>query len=296
MLYYEPHNRGLCEVITVRDYGYQWCIDTMSDKKNAPQFVTTKDLDIEDHINVQAMVQYYCNQSCSKTCNLPNNYSFSKFQSLYMEAWKKGLVGFTTYREGSMESVLSDISTAAHSNEIIKRDIKLPNTFINGPTSIIKKEGKKFYIHFSYLPEDSALSFPVCMWIYTNAKYEKDELRICNKGARELARLSYKCGLDEKIIEDALNKAKNDYPHNRLGRMISLNLRHNVPREDILVSLAGIEGDSISSLVTAVRKFIGETIPDGTPLKGMKCPNCGGDLVMESGCKICVECKNQLCG
>ena len=25
--YYEPHNRGLCEVSTVRDYGYQWLLD-----------------------------------------------------------------------------------------------------------------------------------------------------------------------------------------------------------------------------------------------------------------------------
>jgi ribonucleoside-diphosphate reductase alpha chain len=294
--YFEPHNRGLCEVVPLRDYGYQWILDNYPEDKKAAFVVTTEDLEIEDHLNIQEAVQKHINQSVSKTVNLPKNYPFAKYKELYIEAWKRGLIGFTTYRAGSMESVLSDISKAEDSREIIKRDIKLPKVFVNGPTSIIKKEGKKFYIHFSYLPEDTDMSLPVCMWIYTNAKYqEKDDLKICNKAARELAKLAYKCGIDEKIIEDSLAKAKEDHPHNRLGRMISLNLRHNVPREKVLVSITGIEGDSVSSLLTAVRKFIGETIPDGTPLEGLKC-DCGGSLVMEAACKRCVECKTQFCG
>jgi len=294
--YYEPHNRGLCEVVPLRDYGYQWILDNYPDMKKSSFVITTKDLEIEDHLNMQEAVQKHINQSVSKTVNLPGNYPFSKYKDLYMSAWKKELIGFTTYREGSMESVLSDIDKAEDSKEIIKRDIKLPKVFVNGPTSIIKKEGKKFYIHFSYLPDDADRKLPVCMWIYTNAKYqEKDDLKICNKAARELAKLAYNCGIDEKIIEDSLNKAKEDHPHNRLGRMISLNLRHNVPREKILVNITGIEGDSVSSLLTAVRKFIGETISDGTVLEGLKC-TCGGALYMESGCKRCVECKTQFCG
>ncbi len=294
--YYEPHNRGLCEINIVRDYGYQWLLDNFPDKDHSGYAVTTKELKIEDHLNIQAVVQHFNNQSTSKTCNLPNKYPFEDFKGLYIKAWKLGLNGFTTYREGSMESVLSDINRAAK-REIISKDIKLPDVFVNGPTSIIKREGKKFYLHFSYLPEDSELKFPVVMWIYTNAKYQPEELRVCNKASRNLAKLALGCGVAQAIVKETVDKAKEDYPHNRLGRMVSLCLRHNIPREDILVNLMGIDGDNISTLLTAVRKFLSKTLADGIVLKGIKCPKCGGRVVMEGGCHRCIDCPDyNACG
>jgi ribonucleoside-diphosphate reductase alpha chain len=294
--YYEPHNRGLCEINKVRDYGYQWLLDNFPDKDHSKYIVTTKDLTIDDHLNIQEVVQYYNNQSTSKTCNLSNKYPFEDFKSLYIRAWKLGLNGFTTYREGSMESVLSDIDSVSK-REIIARDIKLPDVFINGETHVIKREGKKFYIHFSYLPEDSDKKFPIVLWIHTNAKYGAEELKICNKAARNLSKLSVDCGIDKGLVRSAVGKASQDYPHNRLGRMISLCLRHNIPREDILVSLMGIDGDNISTLLTAVRKFLSKTLADGVLLKGLKCPSCGGRVITEGGCQRCIDCANySACG
>jgi ribonucleoside-diphosphate reductase alpha chain len=296
--YYEPHNRGLCKVDMVRDYGYQWLLDNMPDKDHSDYLVTTRDLTVDDHINIQKVVQYHCNQSVSKTSNLPGNYPFEDFKKLYMRAWEEGLNGFTTYREGSMESVISDIKKAEETQDIIEKDIKLPDEFINGPTSIIRREKKKFYINFSYLPEDSDLTFPVAMWIYSNAKYkEKDELKVCNKAARNLAKLALKSGVAKSIVEDAIEKSKSDYPHNRLGRLISLCLRHRVPRADILVSLIGIEGDNVSTLLTAVRKFLSGTLKDGVELKGLACEECGSEsVILEGGCKKCIDCGFSGCG
>lgn len=234
------------------------------------------------------------------TCNLPNKYPFEKFKDLYYSAWKKGLNGFTTYRDGTMESVISNIKKTENLRGIISKDIKLPKQFINGPTSIIKRQGYKFYIHFSYLPEDTEMDFPIVMWIYTNARYKGEDLKICNKAARNMAQLALSKGIDPRIVTNTLDKAKADYPHNRLGRMVSLNLRHNVPREDILDSLRGIDGDNISTLVTAVRKFLSETLPDGTRLKGVRCenPECTGDrtrIILEGGCQKCLDCGASLC-
>ena len=293
--YYEPHNRGLCEVSTVRDYGYQWVLDNFPDqKKKWPGIVTTQDLNIQDHLNIQSMVQYYNNQSTSKTLNLSNDFNFEDFKGLYLKAWKLGLNGFTTYREGSMESVLSGIAQA-EKREIIAQDIKLPDDFLNGPTQIIKREGKKFYLHFSYLPEDSSMAFPIVLWIYTNAKYKTNELRICNKAARNLGKLALKCGVISRIVKETIDKANEDYPHNRLGRMVSLCLRHNIPREDILVSIMNIDGDNISTLLTSVRKFLSKTLEDGIELKGLKCPSCEGQMVMAGGCSQCLDCGEALC-
>lgn len=235
------------------------------------------------------------------TSNLSFDYPFKDFKNLYLKAWKKGLNGFTTYRKGSMEAVMSDIKEAEKSREIISRDIKLPDVFLNGPMRIIKKEGYKFYINFSYLPEDSKMEFPVVMWIQTNAKYKGDELRTCNMAARNLGKLALARGIDEGIVKETVVKARTDYPHNRLGRLVSLCLRHNIPRQDILISLMNIDGDNISTLLTAVRKFLAQTLDDGTVLKGVKCenPNCtgtGDNVVMESGCKKCKDCGWSGCG
>lgn len=299
--HYEPHNRGLCEVSIVRDYGYQWLLDNFPEEDHTPYLSTVANLDIDDHLNIQEVAQHFNNQSISKTCNLPSSYPFEEFKNLYHSAWEKGLNGFTTYREGTMESVISNIKKTENERGIITKDIKLPNKLLNGPTSIIKRQGCKFYIHFSYLPEDTNMEFPIVMWIYTNTKYKGEDLKICNKAARNLGKLALEKGIEESIVTSTLDKAKTDYPHNRMGRMVSLNLRHNVPREDILAALMGIDGDNISTLVTAVRKFLSATLPDGTRLKGVKCdnPDCTGsryNVILESGCKKCLDCGASSCG
>jgi hypothetical protein len=135
------------------------------------------------------------------------------------------------------------------------------------------------------------------MWIYTNSHYGTQELRICNKAARKLAKLALSCGIAKEIVNETVEKANADYPHNRLGRMVSLCLRHNIPREDILVKLMGIDGDNVSTLLTAVRKFLSKTLNDGIELKGVKCPVCGGHLIMEGGCQRCIDCPDYVgCG
>jgi len=291
--HYEPHNRGLCDVTIVRDYGYQWLLDNFPDEDRS-SYVTMTDIEVDDHIAIQEVVQYYCNQSVSKTVSLPNKYSFTKFKDLYINAWKKKLNGITVYREGSMESVISSIKKAGK-NEIIKKDIKLPETFLNGPTTVIKREGYKFYIHFSYLPDDPDMKFPVCIWIYTNAQL-KGQTVACNRAARKLEELAMSCGIHNRIVSLAMEKASNDASYNKLGRMISLCLRHNIPMEKIYIALSGLNGDNISTLLTAVRKFISNEIDDGTILNGLKC-SCGSEnLVMVSGCKQCKDCGFSACG
>lgn len=294
--YYEPHNRGLCEVKVIRDYGYEWVLENFPKEDHSSYTQTTQKLKAEDHLAVQEIVQFYCNQSVSKTINLPKSYSFTNFKSLYMEAWKKGLNGLTTYREGSMEAVISNIEKAEKTREILKDDIKLPNTFLNGPTTIVKREGMKFYIHFSYLPEDTEMRFPVCLWIYTNSK-PTGQMKYINKAVENLTDLVLKCGLNKKLVDVAVEKTKNDQAHNKLGRMISLCLRHNIPRDKVYTALSGIEGDNISTMLTAVRHYISNTIEDGTVLSGIKCDSCKGENVrMVSGCKQCADCGYSACG
>jgi ribonucleoside-diphosphate reductase alpha chain len=250
-------------------------------------YVTAHDIDPQTHIAIQAAFQEYTDNAVSKTINFGHDATIKEVEEAYLLAYESGCKGLTVYRDGSRENQVMTVGTSERA-KILSRDIKLPSVFKNGDCRVIKKEGKKFYIHFSYLPEDSKHEFPIVLWIHTNAKYKPDELKICNKASRNLSALALDSGVNPKFVDETLKKANDDYPHNRLGRMVSLCLRHNVPREDILVSLTGIDGDNVSTLLAAVRKFLSETLPNGTTLKGLKCPECGGDIRMEEGCKKCV--------
>lgn len=292
--YYEPNvgGRGLCKKSIVRDYGYEWVSKYFPNDIGADYIVTTNTLGVQSHIDIQSVAQRYCNQSISKTVNIPNNYPFEDFKSLYMEAWRKKLIGITTYRDGTMSSVLSRIDDNINTEddrEIIIEDLKCPDEFINGPTTVIKRERTKYYINFSYLPEDHDFKFPFAMWISTNNL--KSELPYVNKAVKSLCELITFKGVSETLIDKTIEKLSHQPGHNKLSRMVSLALRHNISIPDIVGALKGIEGDHISSLLTAVRKFLSSKIKDGVKCVNDTCVSCGStNMEFSAGCSVCKDC------
>ena len=75
-------------------------------------FVSALQISARDHMLMQAAIQPYIDASISKTVNVPEDYPFIQFQDLYLDAWKAGLKGITTYRPNNiLGSVLSVEST-----------------------------------------------------------------------------------------------------------------------------------------------------------------------------------------
>lgn len=73
-----------------------------------PAFVSALDIGALDHMAMQAAIQPFVDAAISKTVNVPEDYPFADFESLYLEAWRAGLKGITTYRPNSvLGSVLS---------------------------------------------------------------------------------------------------------------------------------------------------------------------------------------------
>src|SRR5690606_35328578 len=71
-------------------------------------FVTAQTLTPADHLRMQAAAQQVIDSSISKTVNCPEDIAFDAFADVYVEGWKLGCKGLTTYRPNAVTgSVLS---------------------------------------------------------------------------------------------------------------------------------------------------------------------------------------------
>ena len=93
----------------VEDHAYRQYRLRGGDINQLPaQFVSALEISANDHMLMQAAIQPYICASISKTVNVPEDYPFLEFQDIYINAWKNGLKGITTYRPNTViGSVLS---------------------------------------------------------------------------------------------------------------------------------------------------------------------------------------------
>jgi ribonucleoside-diphosphate reductase alpha chain len=92
----------------LEDYGYAAWRKTKS-KHRPAALVTIADLTADEHLAMQAAAQAHVDSSISKTINVPADYSFEDFTSIYEKAWALGLKGCTTFRPNAVTgSILVD--------------------------------------------------------------------------------------------------------------------------------------------------------------------------------------------
>ena len=78
-----------------------------------PAFVNALEIGARDHMAMQAAVQPFVDQAISKTVNVPEDYPFEDFETLYLEAWHAGLKGITTYRPNSVLGAVLSVESEA---------------------------------------------------------------------------------------------------------------------------------------------------------------------------------------
>jgi len=94
---------GSRQEYAVEDYAWRLYQRMGGDvSKLPPSFVTALEMKARDHLAIIAAVQPYVDAAVSKTVNVPEDYPFADFRNLYLEAWKSGLKGITTYRPNNV--------------------------------------------------------------------------------------------------------------------------------------------------------------------------------------------------
>jgi ribonucleotide reductase alpha subunit len=281
-------------------------------------FVEADQIKWEARVDLQGTIQEYIDHSISSTINLPRGTSPEVVGGIYMRAWESGLKGVTVYVDGCRDGVLvtkSDKDTqekdlayreavvvlgcvkdeqgAFTEDGVIKYGVRIPDSFINGRTQTIRRERNKYYLKFSYL--ENCSSHPIALWIYSNNVQDGEYVSL-NRGVRSLQKLLIDKGVDVDLVLSQAGKLKERAYHENLGKMISMCLRHNLKIPDIIHALEGIEGDYISSTLTAVRKFLATAVPDGEIKIGAKCLSCGSsNIIFEGGCDKCLDCGSSGC-
>ena len=90
---------GSYKKYSLKDYAYVlWKSMYGMDKTLPSQFVDTNTLTAAQHLKMQAALQPYVDNAISKTINVPEDFPYDNFKSLYMIAFENNLKGCTTYR------------------------------------------------------------------------------------------------------------------------------------------------------------------------------------------------------
>jgi ribonucleoside-diphosphate reductase alpha chain len=104
-------SRGLtCDNI-VKDLAVRFLESFGEWNPKADYVVTAMEVTPEQHLRTMAIMAKYVDSSVSKTINLPNDYDYEAYKNIYLQAYRTGTIkGVTTYRDGTMTAVLTEVN------------------------------------------------------------------------------------------------------------------------------------------------------------------------------------------
>lgn len=253
----------------------------------------TADLEIDDISH-----SYYANGvPVHNTVNLPSDYKFSDFKNLYKEVYETGTIkGVTTYRAGTMTSVLAD------KNANMNRDIDLiPKTKApKRPKELscdihnLMVEGKYWIVIIGLIGNDpyEVFAFPRT-GVQIHNKFKHGKLIRVKSGVYNLV-----IGDDEIILENVTSLFGTN-EQEALSRMVSTALRHGADIGFIVEQLQKSQGTIVQfskCLARTLKTYISGD--SEVNKKTLDCDECGGKqtLVMREGCFVCKNCGHSKCG
>ncbi len=253
-------------------------------------FVVSADITAEEHVNMQASIQAFVDNSISKTCNFPVGATTEDVAHAYISAWELGCKGLTVYVTGSRDVVTletKETKAAKEGKQVVEATVPVERGY--------KLVGSTYKI---MTPQGTAF-----VTINKGEESEPVELFV-NVG---------KAGSDLSAMSEAL------------GRLISGWLRASTDSmttvKEIVSQLVGIGGsrsvgfgaNRISSVPDAIARTLADEYGISIRLNGADvisketkevsvfsyvnmCPDCGNaSLVQEEGCSKCYNCGYSVC-
>ena len=98
----------------VEDHAWRLYRELGGDVEKLPKyFVSALEMSANDHIAMMEAVQPFIDTAISKTVNVPADYPYEDFKSLYTQAWRANLKGLATYRPNSILGAVLEVGPSA---------------------------------------------------------------------------------------------------------------------------------------------------------------------------------------
>jgi len=245
-------------------------------------FITAHDISPEWHVKMQAAFQKFTDSAVSKTVNFPHDATPEDVAKVYMLAYQESLKGITIYRDRSRDSQVLTLGEEVKKAEGKLAPRKRPKV-TRGVTERVNTG---------------------CGYIYVTVNFD-------SRGISEVFSTLGKAGGCAAAQLEAIS------------RLTSLALRSGIDVDSIVKHLRGIRCPSIAweqghailscadAIASVLEKYIREktetnekstnpNIPSQNPelVKSWagQCPDCGGPLIYQEGCNICLACGFTKCG
>ena len=177
---------GTWQEADLEDYAYLVYRKMGGDTANLPDcFESAQTLDVEAHLRMLEALAPYVDAAISKTVNIPGNYPFEDFKTVYMRAWESGLKGLTTYRPNSdIGSVLVSSADAKKQKEDLDesdpdrrfRLTKLPVTVMNSLRWLGRPHMPDGNPSYTYMVENPKGDFAVMIGHHVNGEVHPFEV------------------------------------------------------------------------------------------------------------------------
>lgn len=231
------------------------------------------DINWKDRVHTQGLLQRFVTSAISSTTNVPKDTTSETLYNIYMEAWKSGCKGITSYIEGSRSGVLvTEPSTPDFKYyDAVKRPKK-----IDGEAFLTKVKGEDYTVFVGLIDNK-----PYEVFAYKGNGITGDGQIV--KKAR--GHYMFVSGDVEFEISDNLTDEQE-----AITRGYSWGLRHGGGIEFAVEQLNKTKG-SLVGFTKALARVLKKYIPKDAVVSDKTCPSCGEDsLVYEEGCLVCKSC------
>jgi ribonucleoside-diphosphate reductase alpha chain len=289
-------------IVPMRDYAYgEWLkvkdsTDCVVDKN---VFITALEMTVDEHVDMLSTIAYHIDMSCSKTINVPSDYSFEDTKKIYEKCHELGIKGCTIFRPNEIrKGILISKNESEKGNNVNTNTFnELPRGYIIDVSDDLVGYKRKLNtgcgsIHFEvYSDEITGEPQETFINIGSSGGCERNYQFISR-----LMSLALRAGVSiESIIDQAMSIRPCNAYVNRTKTKKDTSTGTSCPSaigyalkdlhdkmQDMYVPDLDCDLEECNICVSNVEKQISNS--------NEKCPECGEELSFEGGCNLCKSC------
>lgn len=257
-------------------------------------FVTAYEVSPEWHIRMQAAFQEHTDNAVSKTVNFPKEATKEDIQEVYQLAYELGCKGVTVYRAGSREGEVLTVGHSKKEERVEVASAQKPHPrrrpmVTTGQTVRIKTGCGSLYVTIN---EDEQ---GICE-VFTTIGKAGGCAGAFSEATARLISLSLRSGVEPHQVVKQLKGIRCPHPIWQDGQQV-LSCPDAIAQVlDRYLQQNGVRGNGNSTNSDhSSNAFDLEAVSPVPIFRGETCPDCGGNMVEESGCATCLDCGFSRC-